>query len=102
MDYYLAKPNSLKLIALGSPDDIHEYLRINKLRGGISIGENVWFISPSRDFQDPFLNFSDKFESIEAMDTIPIIRNNRRVEYAFIYYLRGYKNPTNTSTKVSE
>jgi 4-amino-4-deoxy-L-arabinose transferase-like glycosyltransferase len=91
-DYYLAQTNSFKLIALGSPNDIHEYMRINKLRGGISTGEDAWFIAVSRSYQDPFKYFSNDFEHIEPIDTIPITRNQKIVEYAFVYHLKNYKN----------
>lgn len=91
LDYYLARNNDMKLIALGDANDIHEYLRINKIRGGISQGDNAWFIAVSRNYQDPYTHFSDSFQNIQAMDTLEIVRNNKVVEYAFVYYLENYR-----------
>ncbi len=100
LDYYIARENSFKMIALGSPNDIHEYQRINKLRGGISNGEDAWFIAVSRSYQDPFKYFSNDFEHIESIDTIPITRNHKIVEYAFVYYLKSYEKLNHYGLKV--
>jgi len=91
LDYYLARNNHLKLIALSDATDIHEYLRINEIRGGIQQNENAWYISTSRSFQDPNDYFSNTFNRIQAVDTLAIYRNKKVVEYAFVYYLEGYK-----------
>ena len=90
LDYYLARNNELKLIAIGDADDIHEYSRINKIRGGITSGENAWFIAVSRNYIDPYHYYSKSFESIQAMDTLEVSRNNETVEYAFVFYLTNY------------
>ncbi|RLD65955.1 MAG: hypothetical protein DRI84_05800 [Bacteroidetes bacterium] len=90
IDYYIAQPNQMKLIALSNISDNHEYTRINQLRGEIKKGENAWFISVSRNYQDPFVHFSYDFEKIEACDTIPVLRNNKVVEYAFVFYLQNH------------
>jgi len=91
LDYYLARNNDFKLIALSDAIDIHEYLRINNIRGGIQQAENAWYISTSRSFQDPNNYFSNTFNTIQAVDTLSIYRNKKIVEYAFVYYLEGYK-----------
>ena len=79
------------MIAIGDANDIHEYLRINAIRGGISSGENAWFIAVSRNYIDPYQYMSDSFESIQAMDTLAVYRNNKVVEYAFVFYLKNYQ-----------
>lgn len=91
LDYYLARKNDLKLIALGDANDIHEYLRINTIRGGISPGENAWFIAVSRNYIDPHQYYSNSFESIQPLDTLAVYRNSKVVEYAFVFYLSNYQ-----------
>ncbi len=91
LDYYVARNNNLKLIAIGDANDIHEYLRINTIRGGISPGENAWFIVVSRNYIDPYQHLSNSFESIQLIDTLVVYRNSNIVEYAFVFYLKNYK-----------
>ena len=91
LDYYLARTNKLKLIALGSPLDIHEYLRINQLRGGLKIGEDAWFIAPSRSFYDPRDLYAGRFEKITPIDTIYVTRRADTVETAVVFYMQGAK-----------
>ena len=90
LDYYLARPNKMKLIAIGNANDIHEYIRINDIRGGMHQGENAWFIAVSRNYIDPHIYYSNSFESIQPMDTLKVYRNNKVVEYAFVFYMRKY------------
>ena len=91
LDYYIARPNSLKLLAIGDIMDVHDYKRINKIRGDLKPGENAWFIAVSRDYQDPNIHFTDFFNRIYPMDTLEITRNNQVVEYAFVFYLESYQ-----------
>jgi 4-amino-4-deoxy-L-arabinose transferase-like glycosyltransferase len=91
LDYYVVRNNNLKMIALGDANDIHEYLRINALRGGISPGDNAWFIAVSRNYVDPYQYYANAFESIQPIDTLAVYRNNKVVEYAFVFYLKNYQ-----------
>jgi hypothetical protein len=90
LDYYLARPNKMKLIALGNANDIHEYLRVNNIRGNIQQGEDAWFIAVSRNYIDPYTYYSNNFETIQPLDTLNIYRNNKVVEYAFVFYMKNY------------
>jgi len=91
-DYYICQPNNLTLIALGSLNDIHEYRRINEIRGGIKEGEDAWFFAWSRHFTNPQIEFSDQFENIVPQGVFPIKRNGKTVQYFHIFYLENYKN----------
>ena len=97
LDYYLVRPlnkkepGSLKLIALGSPLDIHEYMRINKERGEIQKGDNAWYIAISRSFYNPQEIYKDQFENINVVDTLEVMRNGKLVEYGLVYYLENYR-----------
>jgi hypothetical protein len=92
IDYYICRPNNLKLIAIGTPEDIHEYGRINKIRGGINRGDNAYFIAVSRHFTDPQTEYGQMFETIKPLDTIEITRGGKTVENAVIFIMKNY-NP---------
>jgi hypothetical protein len=98
LDYYLLRPlnkkagsNSMKLIALGSPLDIHEYLRINKERGGIKKGDNAWYLAISRSFYDPRKLYQKDFRRISPVDTLQVLRAGNTVEYVVVFYLEDWK-----------
>jgi 4-amino-4-deoxy-L-arabinose transferase-like glycosyltransferase len=92
IDYYICRPNNMTLIALGTPEDIHEYGRINKIRGGIGKGDNAYFIAVSRHFTDPKTEYGNLFESIKPVDTIKVKRGGKTVENAVIFLMKNY-NP---------
>lgn len=91
IDYYICKPNNLTLIALGPLNDIHEYNRINKIRGGLQLGEDVWFFAFSREFVNPYDEYKNNFANVKLIQIYPIKRNGKTVEYFFVYLLENYK-----------
>ena len=54
-----------------------------------NIGMNAYFITDSRYYQDPEPAFSKYFESIEACDTVEIMRGGKVAKLAFIYRLKN-------------
>lgn len=97
IDYYIARPLGKKVIQLGSLNNIHKYAWINKYRGGLQKGNDVYMISTSNWYKDPFEYYSNHFEAIIPTDTIEVKRSGELAYYAFIYRLIGYrgtfKNP---------
>ncbi len=85
LDYYVASPLGINLLALGPIDRIHKYYWINSKRGGFSYGMDAYFITTSHDFYDPTDGYSKSFLSIVPADTIKIMRGNRHVMNAFVY-----------------
>lgn len=88
IDYYLASPLGINVLALGSLEGIHKYAWINMERGGFYEGMDAWYITLSRDFSDPLPMYGPFFEEVELAYTIPIQRNGTHVMNAFIYYLK--------------
>ncbi|MCP4553747.1 MAG: phospholipid carrier-dependent glycosyltransferase [Bacteroidetes bacterium] len=94
LDYYVAKPLGIKLLAIGKLDQIHKYAWINKKRGGVKLGMSGYYITMSNDFNHPEKSYNDIFNKIELVKEIPIIRNEKIVKYAFVYRLEKLiKNP---------
>jgi hypothetical protein len=88
IDYYLASPNGLKVLGLGSLDALHKYAWITQERGGFSMGMDAWFITVSRDFKDPVPAYGPFFSEVKLAYTMPIYRNGKHVMNAFFYYLK--------------
>jgi hypothetical protein len=86
-DYYLAKPNNMNLIAIGSLEQIHKYAWINRQRPALRRGSDAYFITGSRDYKSPdyLLQY---FAYIEKPETIRIFKGNRHVQNFFVYRLR--------------
>ena len=91
IDYYLACPNNIDVLGLGSLDGLHKYAWITQYRGGFELGMDAWFITVSRDFRDPVPMYGPFFEDVELAYTIPIHRNGKHVMNAFVYYLKDMK-----------
>ena len=97
LDFYVATPLGMKLKTLGSLIDTHKYHWITEERGGLTDGEDFYYISSSHAFKDPLTLYKANFDEILPADTLPIIRNQEIVEYFFVYHLKGYKLPKDSS-----
>jgi hypothetical protein len=91
LDYYVARPLGLKLLAIGGLEQIHKYYWINKDRGGFSLGMEAYYITTSRDFTDPNKIYKSYFESIEPAGIFPISRCGNHVMNVFVYRMQGMK-----------
>ena len=91
LDYYVAQPIGLKLLAIGPLEQIHKYYWINQDRGGFSLGMDAYYITTSRNFTDPNTLYKNYFESIEPAGDFPIIRCEKTVMNVFVYRMKGMK-----------
>jgi hypothetical protein len=91
IDYYIARPKGMKVLALGKFEDIHKYAWLNKDRGGFQTGMDGWFICTSRDFKDPVDLYGACFDSIKIVDTLPVYRGGKHVMNAFVYRMKSLK-----------
>lgn len=91
IDYYVARPLDKKVFLPGSLNNIHKYAWINEDRGGLKVGDDVYMISTSNWYKDPFEYYSTNFNQIIPADTIEIKRFGKLAYYAFVYRLKGYK-----------
>jgi len=88
LDYYFAQPFNLNLLAIGNLQNIHKYAWINRQRPEIRLNSDAYFITNSRNFQDPsyLLNY---FLEIEKPVIIRIFKSKKHVENFFVYRLRN-------------
>ncbi len=85
IDYYIARPNKMKVYGVGTLKDIHKYYWINKQYP--ALGNRVLYITDSRNFIDPTKLYNNEYSQIEKFETIPIMRGNCIVKYVFLYQL---------------
>ncbi|MCF8230002.1 MAG: glycosyltransferase family 39 protein [Bacteroidales bacterium] len=91
LDYYVARPLKIRMLAIGELERIHKYAWINRIRGGFRQGMDAYFLTSSRDFKDPEDLYHDYFTEIIPADTIAIERGGEVVKYVFVYHLKGLK-----------
>jgi hypothetical protein len=91
IDYYVARPLEKKVFVYGSMNNIHKYAWINEDRGGLNEGDDVYMISTSNWYKDPYAYYSANFNQIIPSDTIEITRSGKVAYYAFVYKMKGYK-----------
>ncbi len=88
LDFYVAHPRGLSLLAIGNLDQIHKYAWINRERPELQLESAAYFITSSRDFHDPELIFGKYFLIIEEPEIIRIFKREKHVENFFVYRLR--------------
>ena len=91
LDYYIARPLAIDLIALGEIYDIHQYAWLNKTRRVMLKDDDAYCIVPSNNFFDPKSVYASSFENISAVSTITQKRNGTICRYFYIYRLSKFK-----------
>jgi len=101
IDYYIARPLDMQVLAIGDLEKIHKYAWINRERRGFRIGMDAWFLTSSRDFKDPALLYPGYFREITPVDTLAITRGGKHVYNVFVYLLKNLqKLPTDPLKEV--
>lgn len=88
LDYYVARKRNINLITAGSLERVHKYAWINRYREPLALGSDAYFITNSRDFQDPEPMLGSHFLYIEEPEMIKIFKGTKWVENFFVYRLR--------------
>ncbi|WP_071397126.1 ArnT family glycosyltransferase [Flammeovirga pacifica] len=91
IDFYIAHPNGHPLIMMGNWDQIHKYAWINNDRGGLEVGEDVYFVNVTNWGRDVHQVFDQYFDAIEEVDRVEVTRAGVLMRYAYLYRLKGYK-----------
>lgn len=95
IDFYIAHPNQHPMILMGSWDEIHKYAWIDKARGGLQVGEDVYFVNVSNWGRDVNYQFGKYFDKIEEVNRVEVTRAGKLMRYAYLYRLKGYKGNFN-------
>ena len=92
LDYYVAQPAKLNLIAIGKLNDIHHYAWLNNYRPGMEKGADAYYISVSNYFRPPAESLVEIFEKCLPPVSITQYRSGIAVRHFFIYRLHYCKN----------
>ncbi|AUC14596.1 hypothetical protein BTO06_05345 [Tenacibaculum sp. SZ-18] len=85
IDYYIARPNDMKVYGIGNLNEIHKYYWINQTYS--ELGDEVLYITDSRNFKNPETLFEHSYSKINLLRTLPIERSGVVVKYVFLYKL---------------
>lgn len=88
VEYYFARPLHLKMIGLGNPNYLNEYLWTNRWSKDGTDLNNVYCIVPSDDHD---YVPSDFYNQKELAKVIEIKRGGEPAHYFFVYRLKGLK-----------
>jgi Dolichyl-phosphate-mannose-protein mannosyltransferase len=88
IDYYIARPMNKNVFTAGNMVEIRKYDWVNRERGGYENIKEAYYISPSRDYQDPKERYGNLFSSIMPVDTIQIYRGGKPVENMFVFIMK--------------
>ena len=91
--YYLAHPLHLRMVGVGSVNDLHKFYWLNTLNGTVAQGADAYFITPSSYFADPNELYGSDFDKIEKPTRIEQKRNGRTARYWYVYRLKGCPKP---------
>lgn len=91
LDYYVAKPWQLQIIAVGKLVDIHHFAWLNKLSPAPVTGSDAYFIYPSNYYGPPRTTLKNYFRQVDDSLTIPQLRSGIHVRDFVIYRMHEYK-----------
>ena len=89
LDYYIAYPLHIKLIAVGSIENIHKYFWIDKTRT-INKTDRVFYLTDSRNYKGPE-EYLPYCKNIIPLDTLTIFRSNKAVRSIYIYDMEDFR-----------
>ena len=90
LDFYIASPNHLNLLAIGPLNDIHHFAWLNKRRPRLTKGSDAYFIYPSNYYGPPKASLKKDFTLVEDSVTIPAYKFKKRVRNFIIYRMHDY------------
>lgn len=102
IDYYVARPNGIKVMTLSPLFESHKYAWITQYRGGLTNGTDAYFINSSRYRIDVNKQFAEHFDSIKPIDTIQIYRCGKHSMNYVVWYMKGLKNIPKLEIKNSQ
>ena len=90
LDYYLARPLGMKMMAIGKLRDIHHYAWLNQKRPPIEPGSDAYFIYPSNYYGPPQAQLRTHFGHVEDSLVLVQKRSGVPVRNFIIYRMHDY------------
>lgn len=91
LDYYVAHPSGLNIIAAGALNGIHHYAWLNKFRPPLQEGQDAYYIAVSNYFDAPPATIVRSFQKADPPIAINQYRQGTLVRHFFIYRLKNYQ-----------
>ncbi len=91
-EYYVGRKIHKNMILVGSLDQIHKYAWTNITKGGLSIGQDAFFLCSEHDFHKPDVLNGVIFDSVIPVDTILIERNHQIADKVHVFLLKNLKS----------
>ncbi len=91
LDYYVAMPLQINLIAIGDTNDIHQYAWINKERKKLQLGDDAYCIVPSNNYADVEIIYAAYFDTIRPCRMIEQKRNGKTCRYFYIWQMKNFR-----------
>lgn len=90
-EYFFARPLKIKMIGLGSIDQLHHYTWKNKIALPITNMDTAYCIVHSDEYYDARQTYKAYYNSIDSITTIKILRNKKPAHNFYVYQLIGFK-----------
>jgi len=90
LDYYIAQPLHIQLMAVGKLTDIHHYAWLNKERPALLKGMDAYFIYPSNYYGPPRTQLKNYFNHVDDSVVIRQTRSGIPVRNFIIYRMHDY------------
>lgn len=95
LDFYVARPLKMQLIALGNIGDIHHYAWLNRERPSLKTGDNAFCIIPSNCNLNPNIYYKKYFLEIRKLDSLSQYRSGKIARIFDVYLLIRFKDTSN-------
>jgi len=89
LDYYVARPHGINILAIGPLPDIHHYAWLNAYRKQLQKGDDAYFIYPSNYYGPPKSSLRGCFEKVEDSILCTQYRSGIPVRNFVIYRMHG-------------
>lgn len=90
IDFYIAMPSKIDVVAIGDISDIHQYAWLNTKRKKLKPGDDAWCIVPSENYFDVLHSFAPLFQRSLPADTIRQKRNGENCRLFYVYKFKNY------------
>jgi hypothetical protein len=90
LDYYLARPLNMHLMAVGKLTDIHHYAWLNLKRPVLKTGSDAYFIYPSNYYGPPRTQLRNYFRRVDDSVVVRQVRSGVPVRNFIVYRMHDY------------
>ena len=94
LDYYLAMPLHMDLLALGPINDIHQYAYLNDTRKKLQTGDDAYVIIPSENIFNVY-KYKSLFEKFSGPEIMEQKRNGKTNRLIYIFRLNNFLGNSN-------